>query len=125
MARFTVKIRNVTVGWSDLEHRDAAMAMASGPFRAGPGYELVQPVFGLFAEATGGAPGSRTDEGRLERYHAARDRLALALHAPDGTVIPTKAIDIVESTTWLGSGARRIEVVLSSAEAWAALEKFA
>lgn len=123
MARFTVKMRNVTVGWSDLENRDSAMGVASGPFRSGPGYELVQPVFRLFAEATGDAPTTPVDEAKLARYYAARDRLGLALQAPDGTVIPTQAVHIVDFTPELGADAIQVEVFTASAVAWESLER--
>ena len=86
---FTVRMRGVTVGWSSLEHLDEGMSLAHGAFRPGDGYDLVEPVFRLFAEAVGDPPREPADDAKLARYHAARDRLGLTLHAPNGSVVPT------------------------------------
>ncbi len=118
-------MRNVTVGWSDLAEHDAAMGVAAGNFRPGPGYELVQPVFRLFAEATGDAPAKSVDEAKLARYYAARDRLALELHAADGSVIPTKTIHIVDFASEVGPDALELEIVVASPRAWRRLERSA
>ena len=123
MARFTVKMRNVTIGWSELEHRDAGMGTASGPFRPGPGYELVQPVFRLFAEAQGDGSEEETDHAKLSRYHAARDRLGLSLHTDSGMLIPTEFIHIADFTVERGGDALELHVAVTSSRAWRALER--
>ena len=121
MARFAVKMRNVTIGWSELEHRDPDMGAASGAFRPGPGYELVQPVFRLFAEAQGDGSEEAIDQARLTRYHAARDRLGLSLHTDTGTLIPTEFIHIVDFTVEHGRDALELQVAVTSSRAWRAL----
>ena len=84
MVRHTVKLQNVIVGWSDLEHRDPSLGRAWGRFRPGVGYELVQPVFRLFSEAVPLPGGEPMDAEKLDRYHAARDQLGLVLEDASG-----------------------------------------
>ncbi|HEX3868750.1 MAG TPA: hypothetical protein VHV78_18440, partial [Gemmatimonadaceae bacterium] len=74
--RHTVRLHGVIVGHSDLANADRDLGRAWGAFRPGLGYDLVQPVFRLFAQA---APrdGSPRDETKLARYYAARDALEL------------------------------------------------
>jgi hypothetical protein len=124
VAKFTVKMRDVTIGWSDLEARDRGMGAASGEFRRGPGYELVQPVFRLFAEAHGEAPGHQVDQAKLARYYAARDRLRLSLHADDGTAVPIEFVHIVDYTVEHGAEALEIQVAAASPAAWKAIEGY-
>ena len=121
MARFAVKMRNVTIGWSELEERDASMGAASGTFRPGPGYELVQPVFRLFAEAQGDGQAESADNAKLTRYYAARDRLGLSLHTLDGALIPTEFIHIVDFTDEQGPDALELQVEVASSRGWRAL----
>ena len=121
MARFTVKMRNVTIGWSELETRDAGMGAASGAFRPGPGYELVQPVFRLFAEAQRNGPAASPDQAKLARYYAARDRLGLSLHTLDGALIPTEFIHIADFTAEHGPEALELQVAAASSRGWRAL----
>ena len=59
----------VIVGRSELETRDESRHRASGVFRPGLGYELVQPIFDLLQGAAG-------DADALARYRKARDALA-------------------------------------------------
>jgi hypothetical protein len=117
---FTVKTRGVTVGWSDLERQDEAAGVAAGALRPGPGYDLVQPIFQLYAEA--GGDGARpADEAKLARYHAARERLGLTLHAPSGAELPADAIHVLDHTAREGPEALEVEVRLSDPAAWARL----
>ena len=122
MARFTVKMRNVTIGWSELEWRDAAMGSANGAFRPGPGYELVQPIFRLFAEGNGDGSEEAADNATLTRYYAARDRLGLSLHADDGRLVQTEFIHIIDSTVERGRDALELHVAVTSSRAWRALD---
>lgn len=117
MPTFTVKMRGITVGWSELERRDEAAGVASGALRPGPGYELVQPVFQLYTEA-GGDGGRGVDEAKLARYHAARERLALTLHAPSGAELPADAIHLLDHTAREGPDALEVQVTLSDRGAW-------
>ena len=115
---FTVRMRGVTVGWSSLEHLDEGMSLAHGAFRPGDGYDLVEPVFRLFAEAVGDPPREPADDAKLARYHAARDRLGLTLHAPNGSVVPTGFIHILDFRPEGGKDALEIQVQLRDQDAW-------
>lgn len=114
-------MRGITVGWTSLERPDATAGVARGAFRPGPGYELVEPVFRLFAEAQGETPAHPTDESKLARYRAARDRLGLALHAPDGALVPTTGIHVADFRAERGAEAIEIEVGVADAAALAAI----
>jgi hypothetical protein len=92
---FTLKLRDVIIGRSDLEARDPVKRTARGAFRPGIGYELVEPIFDL-------ADASRSATGAPEQsacYRSARDTLALALYARDGALLETSRIDIVRDDT--------------------------
>ena len=89
-ARYTLRLREVVIGWSDLETRDSASGVARGDFRPGLGYDLVEPIF-VLRPADPSAPDARE---RDTRYRRARDTLALSLHGPDGAMVDTSRIDI-------------------------------
>ncbi len=118
MSRFAVKMGDVTVGWSDLKSRDSGMGIASGTFRPAPAYDLVQPILRLFAESHGETSAQPVDEAKLARYFAARDRLGLSLHAPDGKAIPTKFVHIADFTVEAGPESLQIDVAVTSPSAW-------
>lgn len=80
---FTLKLHGVIIGRSNLEQRDPEAHTASGPFRKGAGYDLVEPVFDL-----------RRAGADAERYRKARDTLALALYDDAGVLLDTSAIDL-------------------------------
>jgi hypothetical protein len=109
---YTVRMRGVTVGWSDLEQTDDGAGVATGAFRPGPGYDLVQPIFRLYAEAVPRGASTATDEAKLARYHAARERLGLTLHGPRGGAIPTAALHVYDYTSEAGADALRLEARL-------------
>jgi hypothetical protein len=94
VTRHTIKLRNVVVGWSDLEDADASAGRARGSFRPGAGYDLVQPVFQLYAEAVPVPGAEPVDRAKLARYHKSRDALGLSLEDDNGRVIRTSAIHI-------------------------------
>ncbi len=88
---YTLRLKDIVIGWCDLESRDAATRIARGDFRPGLGYELVEPIFVL-------RPQDEATPGALERqvrYQRARNTLDLSLHAPDGGEVDTARIDIV------------------------------
>lgn len=118
---FTVRMGGITVGWTSLEHRDAGAGVARGAFRPGPGYELVEPIFRLYAEAQGGKPAGPADETKLARYHAARDRLGLTLHAPKGDVVATRALHVADFRAERGPHAIELEVSAADPAAWAVI----
>jgi hypothetical protein len=93
--RYTLRLKEIVVGWSDLETRDAATRVARGAFRPGLGFELVEPIFVLRpTDAT--APDAREREAR---YRRARNTLALSLHNADGTEVDTGRIDILQDAS--------------------------
>ena len=94
--RHTVKLQDVIIGHSELESVDVSLGRAWGVFRPGLGYELVQPVFRLFSEAVPMPGGEARDKDKLERYHAARDRLGLSLVDAAGHAIDASAIHIAD-----------------------------
>lgn len=116
--RHTVRLRDVIVGHSDLEHIDRGIGRVWGSFRPGLGYDLVQPVFQLFSEAVP-RDGSTRDAARLERYYKARDALKLALHDEDGRVIRTSAIHIADYTAEAGSAPIVLDVLVNDDGYWA------
>jgi hypothetical protein len=118
--RHTVKLQNVIIGWSDLEQRDPSLHRAWGQFRPGTGYELVQPVFRLFTEAVPLPGGEPMDEEKLERYHAARDKLGLVLEDAAGRPIATSAIHIADYTGRGGTEALELDVLVRDERFWKA-----
>jgi len=84
---FTLKMSNVIVGRSELESRDAAGRIARGAFRPGLGYDLVQPVFALFEQASG-------DPSGLAKYRKAREALRLHLADSSGATIAVRELHI-------------------------------
>ncbi|MFI5228592.1 MAG: hypothetical protein ACHQWU_05960 [Gemmatimonadales bacterium] len=115
--RHTVRLHGVIVGHSDLEHAQPDVGRAWGAFRPGLGYELVQPVFRLFAHAEP-RDGSPRDAGLLARYHKSRDALGLSLEDASGRVIPTSAIHIADYTIEEGPTAIELDVLSSDEDYW-------
>jgi hypothetical protein len=115
--RHTLKLHGVVVGWSDLEEIEPDLGRAHGRFRAGVGYDLIEPVFRLFAEAVPSAGGTR-DEAKLARYYRSRDALQLELFDDGGRRIPTSAIHIADYTTEGGSGACELDVLIADEAYW-------
>lgn len=116
--KHTVKLHGVIVGHSELEHVEYGTGRAWGAFRPGMGYELVQPVFRLFAEAVPRI-GETRDEAKLARYHKSRDALNLELVDANGTPIRTSAIHIADYSVEEGSGAIALDVLISDEAYWA------
>jgi len=112
-----VRLQTVIVGYSELENIDPDLGRAWGAFRPGLGYELVQPVFRLFAQAVL-RDGSAKNSELLERYYSARDALHLQLEDPNGLVIKTSAIHIVDYTVEEGSSALELDVLISEDAYW-------
>lgn len=117
MSRHTVKLHSIVVGWSDLERADPLAGTARGLFRPGVGYDLVQPVFNLYAEAVP-APGAEVrDREKLDRYLRSRDALALSLEDDSGRVIRTSAIHIEDYSARRGGG-MEVEVLIPDTDYW-------
>ena len=115
--RHTVRLHGVIVGHSELEHIDAHGGRAWGAFRPGLGYELVQPVFRLFAQAVP-RDGPGKDKALLERYYKARDALRLELQDAGGRAIATSAIHIADYSVEEGPAAFEIDVLISDEAYW-------
>jgi hypothetical protein len=116
--RHTLRLAGVVIGYSELENASPSLGRARGEFRPGVGYDLVQPVFRLFAEAIPTPGGEVVDEEKLARYLRSRDALGLALEDADGTLVPTSAIHIADYAEARGPAAREIEVLISDSGYW-------
>ncbi|HJQ21926.1 MAG TPA: hypothetical protein VJ867_16400 [Gemmatimonadaceae bacterium] len=117
MTRHTVKLHGVAVGYSDLEDADATLGRARGRFRPGVGYDLVQPIFRLFAEAVPSPGADVADQDKLDRYHRSRDALGLSLEDDSGRQIRTSAIHISDYSD-NGGGSIEVEVLISDPVYW-------
>ena len=117
MSRHSVRLKDIVVGWSDLEVAEPELGRARGRFRPGMGYELVQPVFLLYSEAVPTPGGDTIDPDKLDRYHRARDLLGLSLMDDAGRDITTSAIHIAD---YSGNkkGAIELDVLISDREYW-------
>ena len=116
--RHTVRLHGVIVGHSDLEHADPTLGRAWGEFRPGLGYELVQPVFQLFAQAVP-RDKSKKDQALLDRYHESRDALNLELQDDRGRPIRTSTIHIADYSDEPGSPPLELDVLISDTSYWA------
>ena len=117
--RHTLKLNGIVIGWSLLEEVDSADRRAWGQFHPGIGYELVEPIFRLFVQATPMPGGEPLDEIKLERYIAARDRLPLELVDDRGRTIETAAIHIADYSETRGHDARSLDVLIKDDAYWA------
>jgi hypothetical protein len=115
--RHTLKLHGVIVGHSDLEHTEPGVGRAWGLFRPGLGYDLVQPVFRLFAQAVPREEQTR-DDALLVRYYKARDALQLELTDGNGTRIPTSAIHIADYSIEEGPTAMELDVLINDDAYW-------
>ena len=115
---YTVRMQGVEIGTSDLPHYDPRLGVAYGGFLPGAAYELVQPVFRLFAEGSPVGEDGARDEETLDRYLQARNALGLELIDHDGDTIPTTAIDISDYSRESGTEAYEVMVYLKEPERW-------
>ena len=115
---YVVKMRGVIIGRSALERADAATRSATGDFRPGVGYDLVQPVFRLWSEAMPREPGAARDEARLARFEAARARLGLELFDARGSAYAVRSIHVADYTEEDGPGALELSVVTDDPRFW-------
>jgi hypothetical protein len=115
--RHTLRLSGVIVGHSELEHAEPELGRAHGAFRPGLGYDLVQPVFRLFAEAVP-PDGERRDEAKLARYYKARDALPLELQDAHGERIATTTIHIADYRAEQGAEALELDVLIKDDAYW-------
>jgi hypothetical protein len=113
----TVRLHGVIVGHSDLENAEPQLGRAWGVFRPAEGYELVQSVFRLFAQAVP-PDGSARNAAGLERYYRARDALNLELQDGSGWTLRTSAIHIVDYTVESGGTPLQLDVLIKDAAYW-------
>jgi hypothetical protein len=113
--RHTLKLHGIVIGWSELEQIEPELGRARGRFRPGLGYELVQPVFRLYAEAVPRSEAPR-DQAKLERYYKSRDALQFELVDPAGRRIPTSTVHIVDYST--EDGECELDVLIADATYW-------
>ena len=116
--RHTVRLKGVIVGHSELENIDESLGRAWGMFRPGMGYDLVQPIFRLFAEAVP-LDGSARNAGVLQRYYNARDALELELQDQHGRSIRTSGIHIADYREEEGETAIELDVLIKDQAYWA------
>lgn len=116
--RHTLKLNGIIVGHSELEEVDPVDRRVWGQFHPGLGYELVQPIFRLFSEATPMPGGEPLDEIKLARYIAARDELPLRLEDDRGRAIETAAIHIADYSLEKGPGAISLDVLVPDDRYW-------
>jgi hypothetical protein len=117
VSRHTVRLRDIVVGWSDLEDAEPSLGRARGRFRPGLGYDLVQPVFQLYTQAVPTPGGDATDLDKLDRYHRSRDALGLSLVDAAGNAIRTSTIHIADYSGLTG-GSIELEVLIADREYW-------
>jgi len=115
--RHTVRLKGVIVGYSELENIDETLGRAWGLFRPGMGYDLVQPIFRLFAEAVP-LDGSAKNASVLQRYYNARDALELELQDQHGRVIRTSGIHIADYREEEGEAAIELDVLIKDPAYW-------
>jgi hypothetical protein len=81
-----LRLHGVIVGHADLAVHDHAIGAWRGPFRAGLGWELIEPVFDL--KSATGLPEA------AQRFEQARNALRFELTTADGTALAVDGLDI-------------------------------
>ena len=110
---YTIQLQGITIGHTELEHPNATKGVARGSFHPAAGYQLVQDVFGLYAEAVPERPGKVADPEKLQRYYRARDALGLELMDHDGHTVSDTTIHVYQRTV---SRQKRIEVEVRTSD---------
>ena len=110
---YTIQLQGITIGHTELEHPDATKGVARGSFHPATDYQLVQDVFGLYAEAVPERPGKVTDPKKLERYYRARDALGLELMDQDGRTVGDTTLHVYQRTV---SRQKRLEIEVRTSD---------
>ena len=116
--RHTLKLNGIIIGHSQLEEVDPVDRRVWGQFHPGFGYELVQPIFRLFTEATPMPGGEPRDQIKLAQYLEARDKLPFELVDDRGQRIETAAIHIADYTLERGPDALSLDVLITDDGYW-------
>ncbi len=115
---YRIRLNDITIGWTELENGDQAGGLAYGRFRPGDGYELVQPIMQLHAEAVPERAGPTLDGEKLARFLAAADALPLQLVDDEGARIPTSLIRIFDYRSVRSSEPLEVEVRPADERFW-------
>jgi hypothetical protein len=107
---YTVRLSGIAIGYSELEQGKRPGGLRCGAFRPAAGYDLVEPIFRLAAEAMPADAGGSPDGERMARYHKARAALPLELVDATGARVPTTYIHIEDLRAERGPDAIRLEV---------------
>ena len=109
----TIQLQGITIGHTELEHPDATKGVARGSFHPATGYQLVQDVFGLYAEAVPERPGKVTEPEKLQRYYRARDALGLELMDQEGRTVGDPTMHVYQRTV---SRQKRLEIEVRTSD---------
>lgn len=115
---YTLRVRGIEIGTSDLEFFDSRLGIAHGGFRPSAGYGLVQEVFRSFTEALSPVADDPAEGVRLERYLQVRDALGLDLIDARRHPVGTSAIDISDYSREPGPQAFEVMVYLDNPDQW-------
>ena len=118
MMTYTVRLHGIAVGRSDLNQIDPEAGFARGTFNPATGYQLVQDVFRLYADAVPETPGAVADPEKLQRYYKARDALQLEVIDPGGNVVPETTVHVYERAG--GKDTLELEVLVADVAFWRA-----
>lgn len=106
---FRLKLGSTVLGTSHLEERDPCMGVAWGHFAPTAEYDLVRPVFQLFAVAEE-LPASAARDEAFARYYRARDAMRLSLSDDAGSGLPCTGVHIYELADDGAARALQLEV---------------
>lgn len=116
--RYSLKLKHLTVGHSDLEHRDASQRAARGAFRPGLGWDLIEPIFALEVEAYRAMTDGVPDESLLTRFLQARDALGLTLVDAHGRVVGCSDLRITSAERDGAETVLEIEAEIEDVQFW-------
>lgn len=99
MTTYALRSGKLVIGRSELEDEHRERGERRGAFRPGFGWQLVEPVFDLLAEAQPDERGPVVDAEKLVRYQRARDALQLrVVDQLTGTEHPADSIDVRQAS---------------------------
>jgi hypothetical protein len=106
---YRLSLGSTVLSTSRLEERDPCMGVAWGQFEPTPEYELVRPVFRLFAAADE-LPASAARDEAFRRYYRARDAMRLSVSDADGAGLPCGDVHVLEVAATGAAGVLQLEV---------------
>ena len=99
--KFSVLLDGVVIGHSNLDKSDLGMGVVFGAFSPTQEYQLVQPIFQLFAD------------GKHKEYYKERDALNLKLRTDTGDFVAVSCIHIADYSLEIGPDSMELEVHLA------------